>query len=98
MLGESIIYDCNNRTLRNIASGQTAKLPATQAKLIELLARAEEHTVTKADICREVWNLSEKDATTAYNGAAWRLRENLQKIDGIRLVTIQNRALQLVIG
>ena len=94
----NIIYDCSTHTLRNIANGQTIKLPTIQAKIMELLARAEEHTVTKADICREVWNLSEKDATTAYNGAAWRLRENLQKIDGIRLVTIQNRALQLMIG
>ena len=94
----NIIYDCSTHTLRNIANGQTIKLPTIQAKIMELLARAEEHIVTKADICREVWNLNEKDATTAYNGAAWRLRENLQKIDGIRLVTIQNRALQLMIG
>lgn len=96
-LGENFIYDITARTLHNTANGQSIKLPATQARLMELLAKADGHTATKADICREVWGLNEKDATSAYNGAAWRLRENLQKTGGIRLVTIKDKALQLIV-
>ncbi len=93
----NIIYDCVTRTLHNSTSGQSLKLPATQAQLMELLAKVEGHTATKADICSKLWGLNEKDATTAYNGVCWRLRENLHKIDGIRLVTIKDKALQLVV-
>lgn len=92
-----IIYDCSTRTLQDIASGKTIKLPTTQAKLMEILAKADNHTATKTDICREVWGLNEKDATSAYNGAAWRLRDSLQKIGGISLVTIKDKGLQLVV-
>ena len=96
-LGENLIYDSTARTLHNTASGQSVKLPATQARIMELLAKAEGYAAAKSDICREVWGLNEKDATPAYNGAAWRLRENLKRVDGIRLITIKDKALQLMV-
>lgn len=96
-LGENLIYDSTARTLHNTASGQSVKLPATQARIMELLAKAEGYAAAKSDICREVWRLNEKDATPAYNGAAWRLRENLKRVDGIRLITIKDKALQLMV-
>ncbi|MBQ8270254.1 MAG: helix-turn-helix domain-containing protein [Bacteroidaceae bacterium] len=92
-----IIYNCTARTLYNTANGKSVKLPSTQARLMELLAKAEGYTVAKSDICNEVWRLNEKDATSAYNSATWRLRENLQKTGGIRLVTIKDKALQLIV-
>ena len=96
-LGETLIYDSTARTLHNTASGQSIKLPATKARIMELLAMAEGYAAAKSDICREVWGLNEKDATPAYNGAAWRLRENLKRVDGIRLITIKDKALQLMV-
>ncbi len=94
---QHLSYDTSTHILSNQATSQFVKLPRTQALLFETLIGSENYYATKKDICMRVWSLDEKSATNSYNSIARRMRDSFSEIDGIRLITIKDTAMQLLI-
>ena len=92
-----ITYSPQDDTLYNTITKQQLKLPRTQAQVMELLATSKDYYVTKNEICQALWSLDDKAVPKTYNSLCFRLRNSLESIDGIKLVTIKDTALQLVI-
>ena len=93
----NVVYNIDDSTLYNTISHQQLKLPRTQARIMKMLVTSEGYYVTKNEICMEMWGMDEKMATKSYNSACKRLRDSLESIDGIRLSTIKDTAIQLEI-
>ena len=91
----NLVYYIDDSTLYNIVSRQQLKLPRTQARIMKMLVTSEDYFVTKIEICKELWGMDEKQVTKNYNSACKRLRDSLECIDGIRLLTIKDTAIQL---
>lgn len=92
-----ITYSPQDDTLYNTITKQQLKLPRTQAQVMELLATSKDYYVTKNEICQALWSLDDKAVPKTYNSLCFRLRNSLESIDGIKLVTIKDTAIQLVI-
>ena len=92
-----ITYSPQDDTLYNTITKQQLKLPRTQAQVMELLATSKGYYVTKNEICQALWSLDDKAVPKTYNSLCFRLRNSLESIDGIKLVTIKDTAIQLVI-
>ncbi len=92
-----ITYNPEDDTLHNTITKQQLKLPRTQAQVMELLATSKDYYVTKNEICQALWSLDDKAVPKTYNSLCFRLRNSLESIDGIKLVTIKDTAIQLVI-
>ena len=93
----NILYNVEESTLYNTVSRQQLKLPRTQARIMKMLVTSEDYYVTKIEICKELWDTDEKQATKSYNSACKRLRGSLECIDGVNLLTIKDTAIQLEI-
>ena len=91
----NFVYNVVDCTLYNTVSRQQLKLPRIQAQIMKMLVTSEDYYVTKNEICKALWNTDEKQATRSYNSACKRLRDSLECIDGIRLSTIKDTAIQL---
>ena len=91
----NLLYNVVDCTLYNTVSRQQLKLPRIQAQIMKMLVTSENYYVAKNEICKEVWETDEKQATRSYNSACKRLRDSLECIDGIRLSTIKDTAIQL---
>ena len=91
----NLVYYIDDSTLYNIVSRQQLKLPRTQARIMKMLVTSEDYFVTKIEICKELWGMDEKQVTKNYNSACKRLRDSLECIDGVNLLTIKDTAIQL---
>ena len=92
-----ITYSLQNGTIYNTITEQQLKLPRTQAQVMELLATSKDYYVTKDEICQALWSLDDKAVPKTYNSLCFRLRNSLESIDGIKLVTIKDTGIKLVI-
>ena len=93
----NLLYNVDECTLYNTVTQQQLKLPRTQARIMKMLVTSEDYYVTKIEICKALWDMDEKLATKSYNSACKRLRDSLECIDGVNLLTIKDTAIQLEI-
>ena len=93
----NLLYNVDECTLYNTVTQQQLKLPRIQARIMKMLVTSEGYYVTKNEICKALWDMDEKLATKNYNSACKRLRDSLECIDGVNLLTIKDTAIQLEI-
>ena len=91
----NFVYNVVDCTLYNTVSRQQLKLPRIQAQIMKMLVTSEDYYVTKNEICKALWNTDDKQVTKSYNSACKRLRDSLEGIDGVNLLTIKDVAIQL---
>ena len=91
----NFVYNVVDCTLYNTVSRQQLKLPRIQAQIMKMLVTSEDYYVTKNEICKALWNTDDKQVTKSYNSACKRLRDSLEGIDGVNLLTIKDVAVQL---
>ena len=91
----NLLYNVVDCTLYNTVSRQQLKLPRIQAQIMKMLVTSEDYYVTKNEICKALWNTDDKQVTKSYNSACKRLRDSLEGIDGVNLLTIKDVAVQL---